>query len=123
MNIYDFMMIFCFITGIALILVKIWNLMSSSEFYSNIFNQKENPHLFDIKMSLMTYVLILIAHFCVFIIFMIQPERTIFKVLFLFFNGLNMLSLVVTIAEVIWGISRIPSQRVNAYKSPYPQRR
>ena len=108
MNIYDFMMIASFIGGIGIILIKIWNIMVEGNFYSNFFKYDKQEYISDIKISMMLFIIIAILHFVTFVIFMQQPERSIFKVFFLLFNAMNGFNLIITIGEVLYSIAKMP---------------
>ncbi len=108
MNIYDFMMIASFIGGIGIILIKIWNIMVEGNFYSNFFKYDKQEYISDIKISMMLFIIIAILHFVTFVIFMQQPERSIFKVFFLLFNAMNGFNLIITIGEVFYSIAKMP---------------
>jgi hypothetical protein len=101
-------MIASFIGGIGIILIKIWNIMVEGNFYSNFFKYDKQEYISDIKISMMLFIIIAILHFVTFVIFMQQPERSIFKVFFLLFNAMNGFNLIITIGEVFYSIAKMP---------------
>jgi len=89
MNIYDFMMIFATFLVLGVIFFKIYNLLNMNKVYGW-------------KMAVMLFCIFLVGWFITFITFMIQPERTIFKVLFQFGNLFMVINTLLFAIEIIW---------------------
>ena len=104
MNIYDFLFIVQFLVLISIILVKLYNIFSIGEFY-------------DMRIGFLLFIGYFIAWFVGFSIFMFQPERLIYSMLFKFGNLFLVFNMLFLFIEILLMLMANTRKVVTAHKA------
>lgn len=103
MNIYDFLFIVQLLVLIGIFLYKLYNILNIGKIY-------------DYKYGVILFVSFLIAWFVGFAIFMFQPERLIYSILFRFGSFLLAINMLFMIIEIGIQIVDVSPKYIDSYK-------
>ena len=104
MHIYDFLFIIQLIVVIGLVFSKLHNVMNRGETY-------------DMKMAWLILILFLFAWVIGLVIFLLQPERLIYSVLFKIDTFLLSIMVMFTIIELLLNVGAVGEQGIKPYMS------
>ena len=114
MNALDLMFLIQFAGVIGLALVKLYNVMILG------LDEKEQEKRFfpmNLKLSFITFFLILICFFLGFVIFMRRLEEVAFLVMFNFEKGVTILTIAFLLEEIFFSIRASADTTIKAYQS------
>lgn len=104
MHIYDFLFIVQLIAAIALFILKLHNVMSRGETY-------------DIKITWLGMILFFMLWLIALVVFLLQPERLIYSVLFQIDTFLLLIMVMFTIIELLFTVGAIGQEGIKPYMS------
>lgn len=104
MHIYDFLFIIQLFVVIGIVMYKIFNIMHVGKLY-------------DIKIVWIGLIIYLFAYLIGLVVFLMEPERLIYSVLFRIDSFLLVLTVMLTIIEFLLHVGAIGEQGIKPYES------
>lgn len=104
MHIYDFLYIVQFIVLIGITLAKLYNIFTNCKWY-------------DLKLTWVLFIGFVLAWFTGFSIFMLEPERAIYMVLFNMARVLFLLNFLFLLVEVLINLGLIANKEMKPYEA------